>query len=93
MNTIRETVAMLRRWWRLRTGPLDQRLIAQANEEINDPEWWTRRPLALCVHPLRQNAFNPKMIAVSELMDQDIELLFRRESVKDQWGGRWTGEA
>jgi hypothetical protein len=89
---IRDAWSLLRRWWSLRTGPIDQLLIAQANDDIRDPEWWTRRPLALCVHPLRQNSFDPKMIAASEVVDGDHQLTIRRELIKTRWGGRWSAE-
>jgi hypothetical protein len=85
MNTIREFSFLLRQWWKLYTGPMEQRRLADLNEDITDPEWWKRRSALSYVHPLRCHSYAPKMQAASEVVDTDETLSQRRDSIVRQW--------
>lgn len=84
MNTIRECVHAVRQWWKNLTGPLEHRLLVEANADIADPEWWMRKPTALVVHPKRSIPWSTKMQAVCELMD-DEQIRERQQKIMASW--------
>ena len=86
MNTIRDFAYLLRSWWQMRSGPIAQRLIYQANAELTDPEWWTTQPMSLRVHPLRCHAYDSKAAAAAEIVGADVELSQRRARIVATWG-------
>jgi hypothetical protein len=79
---MRDIVELVREWWAFRTGPMERRLLAELNSNIQDPEWWTRRRR---VHPLRCHAYAPKVQAVETVIMEDPELVSRRQSILAKW--------